>query len=425
MKRGLIILAWVVGVATPGRALAQSSSPQRIAPAMTVEQLVALALDRSPTLQAQRLAIARARGEAEQASLRPNPTLSTEQREEIGGADRMTSVMAAWPLELFRRGARVSAAKSQIDVATAEVAEAERQLAGEVRRRAVELLAAERRAAVTDEITVSFHDTYELLSGRVVEGASAPLLRDQAYVEWQRSEAQRPLRRADVSSAQAELRAVVGLPVEAPLAISDDLAALGRRPVPASSEVRADVRQAIATVTSANATAESTRQQGRFDLSLFGGYTRMSSSFPQFGLNSAGAPTPIRGQFHNLSIGLSVALPFVNRNQGALAAAAADIKAAEFRQAATRLNADAEVAAARARDDESLAAVKVYDDGLRAAARKNLEVVRESFSLGRMTLAEVFAEQRRLLDVEMGYVDALTAAALARSNVLFVLGVTR
>ena len=67
----------------------------------------------------------------------------------------------------------------------------------------------------------------------------------------------------------------------------------------------------------------------------------------------------------------------------------------------------------------------MYDDGLRTTARKNLDVVRESFALGRLTLTDVLVEQRRHLDVEMGYVDALTSAAFARANLLFVLGVTR
>jgi len=417
MKRRLIILACVIGTIVPGLASAQTP--------MTVEQLVALALDRAPGLQEKRLAIARAHGEADQAALRPNPMLSTEQREQLGGADRMTAVTLDWPLELFRRTARAAAARTQIDVATAGVDEAERQLAGEVRRRAVELLAAERRAAVTDQITASLRETYELLKHRVEEGASAPLLRDQAYVEWQRSEAQRPLRRADVTTARAELRVVVGLSADAPLMIADDLKTMEQKALPPADGVRADIRQAAAGVTSATAMAESIRQQGRLDLGVFGGYTYMNNSFPQLGLNSAGAPTPIHGQFNNLSLGVSLTLPLSNRNQGALAAATADIKAAEFRQSATRLNADAEVAAARARDDESRAAVKVYDDGLRTAAQKNLDVVRESFSLGRATLADVFAESRRLLDVEMGYVDALAAAALARTQLLFVMGVTR
>lgn len=426
MKKRLIGLASVIAICIPAGGLAQTRTPPAPGPGpVTVEQLVALALERAPGMQAERQSIARARGDAQQASLRGNPTLSTEQREELGGTDRMTAVMADWPLELFRRKARVAAANSQITVADAGVAEAERQLAGQVRRRAVELLVAERRAAVTDDIAASLHDTYELLRRRVDEGASAPLLRDQAYVEWQRSEAQRPLRRAGVRIADAELRAVVGLPAYVPLAIGDDLAALGQNPIPASVGIRADIRQAAATITLAAAITESARQEGRFDLGVFGGYTRMANGFPQFGLNSAGTPTPIRGQFNNLSLGVSVMLPLANRNQGAIGAATAEIRAAEFREAETKLNATSEVSAARARDDEARATVKVFDDGLRAAARKNLDVVRESFTIGRMTLADVFAEQRRHLDVEMGYVDALESAALARMNLLFVLGVTR
>lgn len=424
-ERLIVLLTCVITSMTPARTLAQSAAPASGAVPITVEQLVALALERAPGIQAQRLAVARARGETAQAALRANPTLSTEQREELGGTDRMTSVMIDWPLELFRRGARVSVARIGIEVEEATVAEAERQLAGDVRRRAIEVLAAERRAAVTDEIAASLHDTYELLRRRVDEGASAPLLRDQAYVEWQRSEAQRPGRRADVRAARAELRAVVGLPVDGPLVIEENLATLGQKSLPASLGLRADIRQAAARLRSTTAVADSARQQGRFDLGVFGGYTRMNNSFPQSGWTGAGTLEPIHAKFHNLSIGVSVMLPIANRNQGAIAAATADIKAAEFQQVGIQLNADAEVAAARVRDDGARAAVKIYDDGLRTAARKNLDVVRESFSLGRMTLADVLAEQRRHLDVEMGYVDALAAAALARANLLLVLGVTR
>lgn len=426
MKQRMVI--WAIGVAfvSPPPASAQVTSLQAPVPAtVTVEQLVALALDRAPSLQAQRSAIARARAEAEQAALRANPTLSTEQRQQLGGTDRMTAVNVEWPLELFRRAARVTVAQAQIAVATADVAEAERRLAGDVRRRAVELLAAERRAAVVDEVTSSLRDTYELLKRRVEEGATAPLSRDQAYVEWQRSEAQRPLRRADARTARAELSAVVGLAIDTSLVIGDDLTSLGHQPVPTSPEVRADIRQARATLASATAMAESAKQQGRMDVGVFGGYTHMNNSFPQLGIDTAGAPTQIQGAFNNLSLGVSLTLPLGNRNQGAVAAATADIKAAEWRQSAARLNADAELAAARARDDESRATVEIYDAGLRTTARKNLDVVRESFLLGRMTLADVFAEHRRLLDVEMGYVDALTVAASARMQLLFVSGVTR
>jgi cobalt-zinc-cadmium efflux system outer membrane protein len=44
---------------------------------------------------------------------------------------------------------------------------------------------------------------------------------------------------------------------------------------------------------------------------------------------------------------------------------------------------------------------------VREVARQNLEVVRQTYTLGRTTLLDVIAEQRRYIDIETGYTDAL------------------
>ncbi len=43
-------------------------------------------------------------------------------------------------------------------------------------------------------------------------------------------------------------------------------------------------------------------------------------------------------------------------------------------------------------------------------ARRNVDVMREAFELGRNTLLDVLAEQRRYLEVEMAYSEALGEA---------------
>ena len=43
-------------------------------------------------------------------------------------------------------------------------------------------------------------------------------------------------------------------------------------------------------------------------------------------------------------------------------------------------------------------------------ARANLDVVRQSYGLGRGTLLDVIAEQRRYIEVENGYTDVLRQA---------------
>jgi outer membrane protein, heavy metal efflux system len=44
---------------------------------------------------------------------------------------------------------------------------------------------------------------------------------------------------------------------------------------------------------------------------------------------------------------------------------------------------------------------------VREVARQNLEVVRQSYGLGRLPLLEVIGEQRRYIEVENGYTESL------------------
>ncbi|MGH2392754.1 MAG: hypothetical protein ACRDGH_04535, partial [Candidatus Limnocylindria bacterium] len=52
----------------------------------------------------------------------------------------------------------------------------------------------------------------------------------------------------------------------------------------------------------------------------------------------------------------------------------------------------------------------LYARGVRGVARRNLDVVRQSQGLGRIPLLELIAEQRRYIEIEMGYTDALKQA---------------
>ena len=73
----------------------------------TVEQLVAgRALERSPEIRAARTATRPAAGSITQAGRRPNPTLSGSQML-MTGAQHQTLLEVEWPLDLFRREARV------------------------------------------------------------------------------------------------------------------------------------------------------------------------------------------------------------------------------------------------------------------------------------------------------------------------------
>lgn len=97
-----------------------------------------------------------------------------------------------------------------------------------------------------------------------------------------------------------------------------------------------------------------------------------------------------------------------------MVAAEAERAGAAERLAAARLAAAADVAASRARDEQARAALAIYQDGARDLSRQNLDVVRQTYDLGRATVFDALAEQRRYLDLERAYSDTLREAYEAR-----------
>jgi cobalt-zinc-cadmium efflux system outer membrane protein len=133
----------------------------------------------------------------------------------------------------------------------------------------------------------------------------------------------------------------------------------------------------------------------------------MDSSFGLNGLNSAGQPRPIQGIFHFLAVGVSISLPVRNRNQGAIETAVAQLEEAKRRREYAELIATREVSAAVLALEKAQEGLRIFRDGVRGQAGQNLEVVRKTYELGRTQLLDVIAEQRRFIDIEMGYTEAL------------------
>jgi cobalt-zinc-cadmium efflux system outer membrane protein len=396
----------------------------------TIEQLVATALDRSPELRAARTAITAAGGRLTQAGLRPNPTLSAS-RMQMTGAQHQTIVEIEWPLDLFRRPARIGAAQHAIEATTLLVQDRERVLAATVREEAGRLLAARRRVEIMSEALGAGRRVRELLDSRVTEGDIPKLDANIAAVEAGRIEVELTLAQADADAAEIELKALAGLRPEEPLTLRESLEALAGAPVPFASlrasttppspaspalslATRPDVREATARVALADARIEQARREGRADMSLVANYGREGYGFDQRGFDSAGRLVPVQGLFHSVQIGATLMLPLRNRNQGVVAAAEAERAGEQEVLAARQLAAQAELDAAVVRDREAQRAVELYGTSIRNLARQNVEVQLEAYDLGRTSLTDVLAEQRRYLDVEAAYTLVLARAFDAR-----------
>ncbi len=423
----LVVVLWALG---RGIAVAQSAGAY-LDPrdGLSVSAAIERALAAEPGLQAARAEIGVAQGAQQQAGLRPNPWITFERREQVNGTDNQTFAQFEWPLDLFRRDARVNVAVREREAIERSVDDRARLLAADVRSRYGDAAAAVRAVIVAAGQTEALRQQVELARGRVDTGAAPPLERDILLVESRRLEATRLLAVGRAEAAMVELRRIIGLPPDAPLTLKQPLEDLVASATAESrmggatdslTESRTDVQEAHAQEAVAEARAGKARANGRFEVSLFGSYMRMDQSFPQLGVNRAGRLEPIADVFHYASVGAMVTLPLRNRNQGDVAAAEAGRTAARARTEAVRLTAQSEIAAAASQWARSHEALSAIAEGL-ALEKQNLEIVRQTHALGAATISEVLTEQRRYLDMEQVYTDTLksvydTDAALRRAR---------
>jgi cobalt-zinc-cadmium efflux system outer membrane protein len=399
---------------------------------VTLGEAVTRALAQEPTLRATRTEVEMAEAERLQAALRPNPTASLMQQTEPGGTDRQSRFEVQWPLDLFRRSGRVAVAEQEFQATQQSVSDRERLLAADVRLKYGEVVAAVRDLAVSDDLVAATTRQSELLRARVEQGGTPPLERNLVEVELRRLQADRLLQAGQLDRAVFELKRLLGMRPSASLRLRDTIEQLVTREaaVPLGSDagavaIRADVQEADARIRVADARIDRARREGRYDVSVFGSYMRMDAGFPQLAMNEQGEVMPIRGLFHYFSAGAVVTVPLRNRNQGAIASAQAERTGATARLNAAQLTAEAEIAAATARDERARSAIAVYRDGGRDLARQNLNVVGQTYELGRGTVFDVLAEQRRYLEFEHAYSNALREAFEARTALRRALGEVR
>ena len=185
---------------------------------------------------------------------------------------------------------------------------------------------------------------------------------------------------------------------------------------------RPDLDAARADVAVGAAKIGKEQAEGRWDASVNLGYQRQDMGFDLNGITSTGGTRPIQNVFHYFGAGVSIMLPVRNRNQGNVAAAAAEAQAAERRLQFAELTVRQEVAAALAQYEAARRSLEIYEHGVRDVATSNLSVVRRTYALGRGSLLDVIGEQRRYIDIENGYTDILRQVYDARVEIDRVTG---
>lgn len=390
--------------------------------------LVRRALDANGELAAARLEIERARARLRQASLRPNPTLDVEHTTGslTGSAgETETSVGVSVPLELGgKRKRRIEFARAELEAVEAEVADRERRLANDVLAVYAEALAALRELEVTEGLTDVDLRTVVVVQARVNEGESAPIELNLLRAEVDRLRSRRSLVEGRLKATLLRLKALAGIPASESLRLREDISTPGLPQVPASLEAatevalrtRPDLRLARLNEEVARAGLRLARAQGAPDATVFTRYAQARSSFDD---------TPIgvlRDKDRTLTFGVSVAIPVFNRNQGAKEEAAVAISQASARREFAESVVRSEVASAYARFEAARAASLTYEQGVIQRSNENVRIMRAAYEIGAFSITDLLAEQRRLIDSQREFTEALAERYRALADLLTAMG---
>jgi cobalt-zinc-cadmium efflux system outer membrane protein len=143
--------------------------------------------------------------------------------------------MASLPIELG--GKLDSRVKVAAATALSGEAETERVIAGirnDVRRAYFELLAAERRTTLADELQTLMRRAQDAAQARLTAGDVAQIDVDQAEMSYEDAASQAAAARGEVTAARAELNTLLGRPPSTPLTLADDFTST---PLPPASAV--------------------------------------------------------------------------------------------------------------------------------------------------------------------------------------------
>ena len=390
--------------------------------------LVRRALASNAELAAARLDIERARARLSQAGLRPNPTLDFEQttgRFTGAAGESEVSVGLAVPLELGgKRRRRIELARAEFEAAEAEVADRERRLANEVRASYAEALASIRELGTLEELNNIDLQTTRFIQARVNEGETAPIELNQLRVEVERLRSRRALVEGGLQASLLKLKSLTGVPANELVRLREDIASPGLASPPTSLEAatdialrsRPDLKLARLNVEVAQAGLRLARSYAVPDVTAFTKYSQGRSVFDD-------TPVGVLTDRDKLvTFGVSVGIPIFNRNQGAKAEATAAITQAERRLEFVEAVVRSEVQSAFARYEAARAAVSTFEQGVIPRSTENIRTIRAAYQIGAFSITDLLVEQRRLVDAQREFTEALAEQYRALADIQAAIG---
>lgn len=419
--------------ATSALQTTQLSSAQFFDPSgFTVESLVTTGFGRRADLLAARQRLAIAEGRLLQAGLRPNPTLDAEYGSPrfLGGeAEQDFSVGVSQVFETGgKRRKRTEVARLELAQVRAEVRGLERGFAADIRASFARSIAFARQLDTLERLITANEELVRVTNARLNEGDVAPIDLNLVRLETDRLRAQVITTRAELEGELIGLRALVGFEPAEPLRITP----LAERPPRLDLSIteltdialreRADLQAARLAEEAGTARIRLARSLSTPNVAASVRFSRSKGIIDlpeQLGEGLVGRDTD-----NELTFGVSVELPVFNRNQGEIASAVGEreqvVRQREFLEASIRRD----TALAYRRYRAAAESLVLYATQIVPRAEENVRTIRAAYNLGEFSVFDIVNEQRRLIESETGYNEALGNYYAALAELERALGTT-
>jgi cobalt-zinc-cadmium efflux system outer membrane protein len=378
------------------------SVPGASAAGLTLPDLIRMALQDNRDLQAARFAEQKARARLLQAGLRPNPRLELTSSNDVLFSNEGEYAVGVGVSQQFPVAGRIArqkdVARADVDLALAEIQEAERRLAGAVVSARFRLLALERQIAARDRL-IGIDQNLAGVSQRRYQAAEVSELDTNAVqLDLQRLVQERTLLQSERTVRMSELNQLLGRAATEPINLDETTPALN---VPAledqqrlALEHRPDLRQSRLTVARSGADQALARAERWEDWTV-------SVGVDQSRLVLDNAPS----QRANRALGLSVSvpLPLFNKNQGRIAEAVASEAQADAQVNALELTIRNEVASAHQELTRLAQLIADYEQHTLPVVERNIALAQRSYAQGLISIVEVVQAQRQQADLQITY----------------------
>jgi outer membrane protein, heavy metal efflux system len=383
---------------------------------LTPESAVTTALAENRDLVAARFAIRQAEGRLKQAGLWPNPEFELGGKNDSAFANDGEYDFATGFKQRFPITGRLTKARAvaRVDVAQAmaEVRNQERLLAGEVLGFSRELLVTREKLKANQEIQNTIQKLIELSEKRLKVAEISVADVNTAKLELQRLVLAQAALNNQQEIAATALNRLLGREPKTPLQISgaasaefdtNTVAEISRQAIAR----RPDRQLAALGIDRAGAEIKLAKAEKWEDWTVGFDYSRSVGKFD----------APIGTKTDNfLGVGVSIPLPFWNRNQGRISEAQATQQRAEAELAALDLRIATEAQTAENQMRRLFDILRQYREESIKLAEENIALLQKGYADGLVTITAVIQAQQQLTDLRLSYLESLAGFIRAKTE---------